>query len=421
MKADDFVNLLVQLGVMLGAAAGLGAIARRLRQPAIVGEMMAGILIGVTVLGAIAPRIYESIFAASADATMIRDAVVKVGMLLFLFVAGSEVDLRSAREIGRQGMVIGVIGTVLPILAGAALVYVTPVSLWGESIGVGRLPLALFIGINLANSANPVLARILIDLGLMKTQTASVMMTATVVDDLINWALYAVILGSAAVGGEAAGQPVAVNLVLVVMLVVVLVTVGRAVAPRLAAFGGQRMNGPAGYVTVATMAILVVSALTEFLGVHAFLGAFLTGVAFSAAHGDSSRAGHAAFEAITLGFFAPVFFASMALSTDFIQNFRPLLVVVVLIAALSSKLVSVVIGARMAGLPIDSRAWAIAWGLNARGATGIVLAGTGLAAGLISEPLFVALIVMCIVTSLLAGPMMLRLLPEKYLEGVEPG
>src|SRR5690606_12058265 len=138
----------------------------------------------------IAPNAHRWLFVEQADVTMVRDAVVKLGMVFFLFVAGSEVYLREVRTVGRQGLVIGVVGTVLPIGAGVALVYATPASLWGEVVGIGRLPFSLFIGMNLANSANPVLARILMDLGLMRSRVATMAMTATVVDDIVNWTLY---------------------------------------------------------------------------------------------------------------------------------------------------------------------------------------------------------------------------------------
>src|SRR6187399_1220606 len=186
MSSSEFVDLLTQLAVMLFAGVALGFVARKLKQPAVVGEMVAGIVIGVTVLGSIAPDVYDWIFNAGDLVTSTRGDIIKLGMIFFLYVAGSEIDLSDVKTLGKQSLTIGVIGTVLPIVLSVGLVYVTPMSMWGESAGVSRLAFACFIGMNIANSANPVLARILIDLGLMKSRVATMMMTATIVDDLIN-------------------------------------------------------------------------------------------------------------------------------------------------------------------------------------------------------------------------------------------
>ena len=411
MTSAEFVDLLTQLAVMLTAGVGLGLVLRKLGQPAVVGEMAAGILIGVTVLGSVAPGAYDWLFDVSPLVTSTRGDLIKVGMLFFLFVAGSEVDLSDARTLGRRSLIIGVVGTVLPILGGIGLVYVTPMSMWGESVGVGRLPFAAFIGMNLANSANPVLARILIDLGLMKSRIATVMMTATVIDDLINWTLYAIILGSVATGGESGSdRGLGVDLLLVALLFVGVLGGVRWLAPHMVALARRHLAWPSGYVAVVAVTVLAVSAVSEAIGVQAFLGAFLAGVAFSGVASGVGAAGHKSLSHVAVGYFAPLFFVSMALRTDFVESFDPVLVCTVILFALGAKLVSVVLGVKLAGLPIGREAWAMAWGLNARGATGIILAATGLQAGIIDDEVFVALVVMAIVTSILAGPMMVRAL-----------
>jgi K+:H+ antiporter len=114
-----------------------------------------------------------------------------------------------------------------------------------------------------------------------------------------------------------------------------------------------------------------------------------------------------------MSFFAPLYFVSMGMSTNFIRNFDPALVALVLVAACVSKIGAVLLGARAAGMPLDREAWAVGFGLNARGATGIILAGVGLSNGLIDERMFVAMVVMAIVTSMMSGPMMRYLLSDR--------
>lgn len=402
--------MLTQLGVMLVAGVALGFVARKLRQPSVVGEMTAGVIIGVTVLGALAPGVYEWLFESGELVDSTRGDIIKVGLLLFLYVAGSEVDLSDLRALGRRSLIIGLVGTILPILGGIGLVYVTPVSMWGESMGIGRLPFAAFIGMNLANSANPVLARILIDLGLMKSRIATVMMTATVVDDLVNWTLYAIILGSVTTGAGTSERSLGVDLLLVALLFVVVLGGVRWLAPRLVDVARRHLAWPNGYVAVVGVVLLAVSAMSEAIGVQAFLGAFLAGVAFSGVASGVGATGQKSITHVAIGFFAPLFFVSMALKTDFVEAFDPALVITVIVFALAAKLASVLIGVKLAGLPVGREAWAMAWGLNARGATGIILAATGLQSGIISQEVFVALVVMAIVTSIVAGPMMVRAL-----------
>lgn len=406
MSSAEFVDLLTQVGVMLLAGIGLGFVMRKLKQPSVVGEMAAGILLGVTVLGSAAPGVYEWIFDSGDLVASTRGDIIKVGMLFFLFVAGSEVDLSDIKSLGRSSAIIGLIGTVLPILMGIGVVYAT-MGLWGDP--PHRLAFSAFIGMNLANSANPVLARILIDLGLMKSRIATMMMTATVVDDLVNWTLYAVILGSLTTGGGGASdRGLGVDLLLVALLFVVVLVGLRWAAPKMVAIARRHLAWPNGYIAVVGVSIIVVSAASEAIGVQAFLGAFLCGVAFSGVAGGEGATGQKSLTHVAIGFFAPLFFVSMALKTDFVDNFDLRLVVLVIVVALVSKLVSVLIGVKAAGLPIGREAWAIAWGLNARGATGIILAATGREAGIITDEVFVALVVMAIVTSMLSGPMMVR-------------
>ena len=263
----------------------------------------------------------------------------------------------------------------------------------------------------MANSANPVLARILIDLGMMKSRLATMMMTATVVDDLVNWTLYAIILGSVTTaGGSSSDRTLAVDLLLVALLFVVVLGGVRWLAPRIVDLARRHLPWPSGYVAVVAVVLLAVSAFSEAVGVQAFLGAFLAGVAFSGVAAGPGATGQKSIAHVAIAFFAPLFFVSMALRTDFVESFDLLMVTVVLVVALAAKLISVLVGVKAAGMPVGREAWAIAWGLNARGTTGIILAATGLQTGIINDEVFVALVVMSIVTSILAGPMMLRVL-----------
>lgn len=171
---------------------------------------------------------------------------------------------------------------------------------------------------------------------------------------------------------------------------------GRAVQPHFLPFA------------LTAVLVLAASSASEALGVHAFLGAFLLGAALGHAR-DEQKEAHDVIGNFVMSF-APIYFISMGMTTNFITNFDLALVVLILLVACVSKVGSVLLGAKAAGMPLDREAWAIGFGLNARGATGIILAGVGLTNGVIDGRIFVAVVVMALVTSLMAGPIMSRLL-----------
>ena len=196
--------------------------------------------------------------------------------------------------------------------------------------------------------------------------------------------------------------------ILVALLFVVVLGVGRWLGPTALRWLQPHVAWPSGFIAVTALLVLLASAASEALGVHAFLGAFLVGVAL----GDGKTTTNEAHEVIGhfVLSFAPIFFISMGMTTNFITNFDLLLVVIVFVVGCVSKIGAVLLGAKAAGSPLDSEVWAIGFGLNARGATGIILAGVGLTNGIIDARIFVAIVVMALITSLMAGPMMSYLL-----------
>jgi K+:H+ antiporter len=406
--SSDFVQLVLQLAILLGTAVVCGQAMRALRQPAVLGEMIGGVLLGPTLLGALLPQLHQDVFHSPPAVSVARDSFTKLGMLFFLFVAGLETDLSDLRRRGRQALSIGLVGTLLPIGAGLALVYASPAGFWGAAASAHPFALALFVGMSLANSANPVLARILMDLGLLRGSVGTLCMAATIVDDLVNWALFAVILSEIAPSGGSAGE-LPWGLARVALLFVTVLGLGRWLGPHVLHWLRQHVAWPSGFIAMNALVVLAAAGASERLGTHAFLGAFLAGAALGG-HDPEHRQAHDVITRFSLSFFAPIYFVSMGLFVDFRANFDAGLVLAVLAVALVSKLAAVLLGARLAGLPIDRQAWAIAFGLNARGATGLILAGVGRETGVIDDRIFVALAVMAVVTSLMAGPAMSALL-----------
>jgi len=408
MSSADFVKLALQLSLMLGCALVFGQMLRRLRQPAVVGEMLGGILLGPTVFAVLLPSLYGWLFDPSGNIAVVRDTSTKLGMLFFLFLAGLEIDLSAARRLGLRAAAIGLIGTLVPIACGVGVVYAIARDFWGPAVAPHFFSFALFVGMNFANSANPVIARILMDLRLLNTDVGAVIMGATLVDDLVNWTLFAIILRDIAPAGAVVGGPIASSL-LVMLFCAAILCAGRWLAPSMLRFMRAHTPSPNGFLAMCALLVLLAGSASEALGVHAFLGAFLVGVALGGAGGERSEA-RSAVGHFVMSFFAPLYFVSMGMSANFVAHFDAALIALVLAAACASKIGAVLLGARLAGMPLNREAWAIGFGLNARGATGVILAGVGLANGIIDERLFVAMVVMAMMTSLLSGPAMSALL-----------
>jgi len=412
VTSSDFVLFSLQITMMLAFALFFGQLFRKLRQPAVVGEMLGGIVLGPTIMGALFPGLYSWLFGASASVTAVREASIKLGMLFFLFIAGLEVNLSDLKRQGHKAVSIGLVGTLLPIAVGVGLAYLLPRSFWGGVAGSHFFAFSLFVGMNLANSANPVIARVLMDLGLLRGGIGTLIMSATIVDDLINWTLFAVILREIAPTTGLSTGALTTSVLMVILLFVVVLGVGRWLGPRLLHWLRQHVAWPSGFIALTALIILVVSSASESLGVHAFLGAFLVGVALGG-NGEERNEAHDVITHFVLSFFAPIYFVSMGMQTNFFTNFDGGLVAVLLVVACVSKIGAVLLGARLAGMPIGREALAIGFGLNARGATGIILAGVGLANGLINERIFVAFVVVALVTSLMSGPVMNSLLARR--------
>jgi Kef-type K+ transport system membrane component KefB len=196
--------------------------------------------------------------------------------------------------------------------------------------------------------------------------------------------------------------------------VVLIVAMGRWAGRRVLRLAKQHLNWPGGFIAVTALLILLASTVTEAAGVHAFLGAFLAGVALAKSRTDPEQnEAHDLIGNFVTGFFAPIYFISMGMTTNFITNFDPVLAGLMLVAGCGTKLGAVLLGAKAAGMRIGRQAWAIGFGLNARGATGIILAGVGLANKVIDERIYVSIAVMALATSIMSGPAMRRLLtPE---------
>jgi len=380
---------------MLTLGVALGLLARRIGLPRLFGELTAGVILGPTVLGSLDPATSKWM-----GLTISTHAIIDTGLVVFLFSVGTHVDLPSLNRLRRRIAFTSLGGMALPFGLGYAVVTLLP-GFWRPYAQGNLNVLALFIGTVLSISALPVIAKILRDLDLLSTDTGSVIMAAATLDDLVGWSLFAVVVAELTHKGNPAAA-----IVSVVILALATVTIGRKIAMWLMrlAFGPVAM-------AVQMLVAFGVAHLTASLGLGAVFGAFLAGVAFSGGIGQDGR-WKCAIDKAADELFAPLYFVSVGLQANFAHSFNLALCCVMLGVACVGKIVGATAGARLGGAT-GREALAVGFGLNARGAMAIVLASTALAAHVVTEPVFVAIVAMSLATSFISGPAMSRLVDRR--------
>jgi Kef-type K+ transport system membrane component KefB/mannitol/fructose-specific phosphotransferase system IIA component (Ntr-type) len=405
MTEHDSLVFLLSLAAMLASARLLGELARWLGLPMVVGEIAAGIVLGPTVLGRAAPAARAWLFPAGPAKWMIG-GYTTIAVVLLLVVVGVEVDLGVLRRRGRSAAFTGVLGMVLPFACGVLLGYLLPASDLVDP--ARRTTVALFLGVALSISALPVIAKTLLDLGLFKSDVGLLVMASAMIDDLAGWLALSLLLGPVR-GASVDLWSFAKTVGLAALFTAVLLLAGRRVIDAIL----PRTDGAAAAASGRVLSMVIILALfgaaaTQAIGLHAIFGGFVVGLTV----GGSSRINErtrVAIEDFVVNVFAPVFFASIGLRVDFVAAFDLRLAVLVLVLATVPKLVGCTVGARLGGLKWR-QATAVGFGMNARGAMGIVLADLAREAGLLRDQMFVALVLMALITSLVSGPAMKRLL-----------
>jgi Kef-type K+ transport system membrane component KefB/mannitol/fructose-specific phosphotransferase system IIA component (Ntr-type) len=414
LSAHDLTIIFLALAVMLGAARLLGEIARRLHQPAVLGEILAGLILGPTILGRLLPETQAALFPAQGNVPLVLDGISSLAVTLFMLVAGMEVDLSSALRQGKATLHIAIWGMVLPFALGWGVADFFPGLLTSGPVP-GGVVFPLFIATALSISALPVIAKILKDLALIKTDFGAVIVSAATINDLVGWMLFAMVLGFVRTTGATpfGGFPILWVVAMTLTYVAVILTLGRWAIHRMMPMLQAHTSWPGGVLGFALTGALASAAFTEFIGIHAIFGAFLFGVAF----GDTSHLRErtrSTLDQFISFIFAPLFFASIGLKVDFISNFSLSTVLVVLVIAVAGKLGGCYLAGVLGGMG-RRESLAVGFAQNARGAMEIILGLLALHAGIIDESLFVALVVMAMLTSLAAGWTM-----EKVLNRPKP-
>lgn len=400
LSQHEVTMLLIQLGIMLITGRVFAEFARAVRQPGVVGEILAGIVLGPTVFGMFFPELFNTVFA-TGNSALVLDGIVQVAVVMLLFIAGLEVDLNIVIRQGRQALLTSSFGLVIPFVLGAALPFLMP-ELLSVDEDKDLVPFALFMGTSMAITALPVIARILMDIDLFKTKIGMLIISSAMITDLVGWLVFSVVLGLIAT--DDVRSPLLYTILLTLGFALFMLTIGRWLINRLLPWINKSLAWPGGVLSLSLALCFLAGALTEFIGIHAIFGAFLFGVALGDSVHMSERAKEIVHQFIN-NVFAPFFFVAIGLKVNFITNFDLLLTVIIVVVAFAGKIAGSTWGTRLGGFSLRE-SFAAGFGMNARGAMEIILGIVALESGLINETVFVSLVIMALITSMSSGPMM---------------
>ncbi|NTV13534.1 MAG: cation:proton antiporter [Desulfobulbaceae bacterium] len=407
---NDLIVLLLAISTMLIMSRMVGELGKKIGLPMVMGELLVGIALGPTLLGAWFPATsaYLFPFTSNPSFSLALDGILSLSVIMLLFVAGLELQLSQVVRHGRVAIYTGFGSMFLPFVSGFAVAWLAP-QWFGVTTGsANHLLFALFLGTAMAISALPVIARILLDLKLFKTEVGMVIIAAAIFNDVAGWLIFSFILSMVAQDGG--GSKVGATIAYIVAFSAFMLTVGRLLCNRVLPWVQSRLSWPGGVLALSLGLCLLSAAFTEAIRIHAILGAFIAGITI----GDSAHLREHArviMHQFVTNFFAPLFFVSIGLKVNFLQHFDGVIVGVILVLAFAGKVVGASLGARLGGMAVRP-ALAVGFGLNARGAMEIILGSLAYEAGLISQPVFVALVVMALVTSIASAPLMRYFLEE---------
>lgn len=394
--------LIVQIAMLLLAARLCGEVALRLGQPPVIGQLVAGILLGQSFLGALLPDLAALVFPVEATQSYLLEVVSWIGVLFLLMLTGMETDIALIRQQGRPVAFTALTGVLFPFILGVGFGYLLPDRLLTNP--ESRLVLSLFLGTVLSISSVPVIAKILVDMQLLRRNVGQLILAGALAHDTVGWIILAVV-ASIAAGGTVQLATVGKTLLGTVLFGAACAFPGRWLVRNGLRMVNDRMRVEHAVLSAVVVMMMIAAAVTQFLGVHAVLGAFAFGILLRDAPVASGRVIHP-IETLTSALFAPIFFAAAGLHVNLGVLANPQLLGVAVaftLVATVGKVVGSYAGARWGGKP-HWDALSVGFGTNARGAMGLIVGILGFSLGILTIDMFSLIIVMAIVTTAITPP-----------------
>lgn len=402
LTPQHLLSFLIGITLLLLTARLLGSLAERLRMPAVVGELVAGVLIGPSVLGHLAPGLTGRLFTGSAEQLHLVDAVGQLGVLLLVGVTGTHLDLGMLHRKRATAVTVSLGGLLIPLAAGIAVGYVLPMPVVPGG-PANRTVFALFLGVAMCVSAIPVIAKTLTDMRLLHRNIGQLTLAAAFIDDALGWLMLSVVAAAATIGVSAG--TVTLSVLYLIGILAFAATLGRLLVRKVMEFASGR-PGDASAVASAVIVILLGAATTQSLGMEPVFGAFVAGILIAGSRKVQPKL--AGLRTMVFAVLAPLFLATAGLRMDLTALARPdvaLTAVVVLVVAVAGKFSGAYLGARLRRLG-RWEALALGAGLNARGVIEVIVALTGLRLKVLDVAGYTVIVLVAIATSVLAPPLL---------------
>jgi len=400
LSENNIYIFLLEVFLLLGLARGLGELFRIWKQPAITAEILAGVLLGPTIFGRFLPNAYQYVFPADVVQQNMLETVAWLGLLFFLLEAGLKMDFSSAWRHRGKALVIAASDIVVPMAIAFVCSYFLPEHYLVDP--TRRVVFALFMATVMTISAMPITIRALNDLNVAKTDLGFLIMSALSVNEIIGWMIFTIVLGAFIQTGAVIAK---ITLIFLAALVftVVLFTYGRRLADFvILKIRQHNMPEPASSLTFICLMGLFCGAIFQGIGIHALLGFFIAGVIAGEARALSERT-RQVISQMVYAVFVPLFFARIGLGIDFFKNFDIFLVLFITVIGVFGKFFGAWLGVTFTNLPRVNR-MSVAIAHIPGGSMEIVIGMLALKYNLISQSMFVAIVLGGIISSAILGP-----------------
>jgi Kef-type K+ transport system membrane component KefB/nucleotide-binding universal stress UspA family protein len=408
---------IAQLIVLLVIGRLLGEVMLRLGQAAVMGQLIAGIILGPSLLGLLWPDLQHLIFPRTPEQKAMIDAVAQLGVLMLLLLAGMETDLNLVKKTGRASFCVSLTGILIPFACGFALGEALPDSMLPHP--EQRLVTSLFLGTALSISSVKIVAMVVREMKFMRRTVGQVILASAIIDDSIGWIIAAMIF-SLAMQGQVDAATVAKSVIGTLVFLAVSLTIGRRIVSTLIRWANDNFVSEFPVITMILVIMGLMALITNEIGVHTVLGAFIAGVVIGESpiltkHIDEQLRG------LITALFMPVFFGMAGLTADLTVLKDPALLLLTLaFVAIASigKFGGAFLGGRFGGLTMRE-SFAVGCGMNARGSSEVIVATIGLSMGALSENLFTIIVTMAILTTMAMPPMLRWALARLPLQKAE--
>ena len=400
IPAHELLVFLLQIGLLLLLAKLLGRVAAHFALPAIIGELLSGVVLGPSLFGKLSHGASNWLLPKQAEQMHLLDGIGQVAVILLVGLTGMELDFGLIRRRLGTATRVSLAGIIVPFVPGVALGY--PLA---HLLGIGSAHagvFAFFLGVAMSVSAIPVIAKTLLDMNLIHRNVGQLTLIAGMIDDAFGWFLLSIV-SALAVGGVTMGK-VSTALLSILFVIVAAALIGRPVVGRV-----LRLTASSAEATTAAVAVMILlaGALTQSLKLEAVFGAFVCGILIGSS-ADFAWSRVSALRTVVLAFLAPLFFATAGLRIDLGALAKPKILVaavLVLLTAIAGKFIGAYIGGRLSRLT-HWEALALGAGMNARGVIEVIVAMVGLRLGVLDTDSYTIIVLVAVVTSLMAPPIL---------------